>query len=51
MEFLYWCSHPLSPCFDNYPDYRNMSVVPRETIVRGTHPTVRVDIFMVVFIS
>ena len=39
MEFLYWCSHPLCPCFDNYPDYRNMTVVPRETIVRGTHPT------------
>jgi len=39
MEFLYWCSHSLCPCFDDYPEYRNMSVVPRETIVRGTHPT------------
>lgn len=39
MEFLYWCSHPLCPCFDTYPNYRNMSIIPRETLIRGTHPT------------
>ena len=38
MEFFYWCSHPLCPCFDQYPEFQNMSVVPRELIVRNTYP-------------
>lgn len=38
MEFFYWCNHPLCPCFDQYPEFKNMSVVPRELIVRNTYP-------------
>ena len=38
MEFFYWCSHPLCPCFNQYPEFNDMSVVPRELIVRNTYP-------------
>ena len=41
MEFLYWCNPnqgPLCECFNGYSDFRDMSVVPRDLLVRHTYP-------------
>jgi hypothetical protein len=44
MEFLYWCNpsqpnhSPICECFYKYADFRDMSVVPRDLLVRHTYP-------------